>query len=364
MNIHPSLISIKNRQINTSFFVGKSLLGRLHEIEQIKSKNYSSFLVIADSVTVKLFGDKLTKSLYKLSKPVHVSIIPAGEKAKNLASLADYLKPFFNKGLTRKSVLVALGGGVVCDIGGFIASILLRGIESIYIPTTLLAQIDAGIGGKTGVDYWINKQSMYKNMIGTFHMPTIVVSDINVLTTLPKREITSGLGEIAKYWVGWGNPTVNQMLKIRNLLDTDNIINVISVCQEIKLEIVKKDPFELSGQRQKLNLGHTIGHGIESAAKGKISHGQAVAIGLVGAAKISTSMKLLKQKVADEIELTIRSLGLPVRATGVNPDNVLESMKIDKKGGTFVLINGIGKILSGMKVERKIFENVVKEVCL
>ena len=132
-------------------------------------------------------------SLENLGKPIVISIIPPGEKEKSLTSISRIIKPFFQQGFDKNACLISLGGGVVTDLGGFLASIMLRGISCIHIPTTLLGQIDAAIGGKTGVDFWVLKKSMFKNMIGTFHQPRLVISDIDTLATLPQKEIFNGL---------------------------------------------------------------------------------------------------------------------------------------------------------------------------
>src|SRR3989338_4159006 len=185
----------------TNYIIGSDILGNLHELEQIKQLDAHNFLLLTDSSVNKFYGEKTTQSLRKLGKPLVSSVIQPGEQAKSLNEIPKILQPFFSHGCNRSSVLIALGGGVITDLGGFIASILLRGIRLINIPTTLLAQIDASIGGKTGVDFWLDEKTMYKNMLGRIEQPRLVISDIDTLSSLPKREYISGLGEMIKYWV-------------------------------------------------------------------------------------------------------------------------------------------------------------------
>lgn len=188
-------------QLQTDCIVGTDLLANLHKIPAVGKKNFSAFLILTDKTVFNLYGKLVSDSLSKLNKKVIFSVIKTGEKQKNIRALPGMVKPFFDQGFDRNACLVALGGGVITDIGGFLASILLRGIELINIPTTLVGQIDAAIGGKNGVNF-LSKSCMYKNMIGTFKQPSLVISDVDTLTTLPKKEILTSLGEIVKYWIG------------------------------------------------------------------------------------------------------------------------------------------------------------------
>lgn len=351
---------------STECLIGSDLLGNLHTLSVLKTHSYDRFLLISDDTVYDRFGRIVRESLMKLGKPVTPSVIPEGEGSKRFETITSAVRPFFDQGITRRSCLVALGGGMITDLGGFIANILLRGIDCIYLPTTLLAQIDAAIGGKTGVDFWLDPHHMYKNMIGTIRQPTAVISDTDTLKTLPASEITNGLGEMVKYWIGWGRPTIEELMTVQSLIvETQNVAslqNIISACQDIKLDIVQQDTFETKGIRQQLNLGHTIGHAVESAAEGKFSHGQAVAIGCVAAAKISVAMSMLDQSVCDRIERTIASLGLPTKAGSIAVDGILDRMRLDKKGGMFVLIRDIGKLETEIKVDTADVRRVVTQI--
>jgi len=356
---------------STNYIIGSDLLDNLYRTIVIRKKAFSSFLVLSDGIVFNLYGQKIVRALQKLGKPIVISLIPVGEQSKNIALLPEIIKPYFQHNFDRKSCLIALGGGVVTDLGGFLASILLRGISFINIPTTLLGQVDAAIGGKSGVDFWFSKNQMYKNMIGVINQPSLVISDVETLKTLPEREILNGLGEIVKYWVGWSKPTLKQLLTIKtpekwlkDSFQVEEFAKTISICQRIKLNVVTKDPFEKSGERQKLNLGHTVGHALESAAKGELSHGEAVAIGLIAAAKISVLTKMLSNSTYKLIWETIKSLNLPVIIKGINREEVLKAMEYDKKGNTFVLIKDIGIINTGCQVPINIINQALKEIVL
>ncbi|MBM3283266.1 3-dehydroquinate synthase [Candidatus Gottesmanbacteria bacterium] len=376
----------------TDHIIGVDLLGNLDQIIQLRDYEFSRFLILSDAHVFKLYGQIVVKALKKLGKPITISTIAAGENSKKIERVKQIVKPYFHNGLDRSSCLVSLGGGVVTDLGGFIASILLRGIPNINIPTTLLGQVDAAIGGKTGVDYWFSKMKMCKNMIGTFNQPNLVISDIETLKTLPEDEILNGLGEIIKYWIGWGSPSLRQLklgantfLKSKKNSKSSKtpprwpasncvavsgtprmvkeLVKTISICQKIKIAIVQKDPFDQLGIRQKLNLGHTIGHALEGATNGMLSHGQAVAIGLAATARISLWKNLLKEKTYHLIINTIQEIGLPTNTSkeigSLLQANLFRTLRSDKKGGNFVLIKDIGKLKIGIPVEEEIINKIV-----
>ncbi len=353
---------------------GCDLLTTLDKIILTADINPGSFLILMDKTISDLYKDKIIKSLAKLGKPLTLSTIEAGEGQKDILKIPNIIKPFFSMAFDRKSCLISIGGGVVTDIGGFLSSILLRGISSIFIPTTLLAQIDAAIGGKNGVDLYIDNGKMLKNMLGTFKQPDLIISDILFLKTLPERELINGLGEMVKYWIGWGMPSLKQLIFIKNnaiktperwLKDSsqvEELMKTISICQKIKTDIVEKDPYERLNLRQKLNLGHTIGHAIEGTANGRLSHGEAVTVGLVATAKISVIKGLLKLNKYFIIRNTIQQLGLPVSVKNIDKNKVLESLKFDKKAGSFVLIRDFGDLAVNIVVEQNIINQALDEI--
>lgn len=357
-------LTIRKLPTVTSSIVGSHLLEKLHTIDEVARQNYSSFLLVMDRTVADLYGKSIRNSLRKTGKNVTVSLINDGEKMKSIKKLSSTVQPFFEEGFNRHALLVGVGGGVVTDITGFLGSILLRGIDTCFIPTTLLSQIDASIGGKNGINFCLKNGLTLKNMIGTFYQPKLIITDVEVLKSLPKREIKSGLGEMMKYSIGWKKLSFESLLQMKNLQHVPpvSLIEIISLCQEMKISIVAKDPFELNGLRDSLNLGHTIGHAIEGVAHGRISHGEAVAVGLAGIAKISEKMSILNPGKAHFIIDTIQKLGLPTTVKGINSDDVLTAMKLDKKGGTFVLIEDIGKIRSRQNVPPSILKDSVEEL--
>lgn len=355
---------IAQSEQTTAYFIGSALLGNLHKIKELKEQNISSFLLLSDTIIFNLYGKKVVSSLEKLGKKVTTSLILPGEKQKNFSAVYLLTEPFFKAGFDKNACLVALGGGVITDLGGFVASILLRGIPAIYLPTTLLGQIDAAIGGKTGVDIVQGENLMLKNMIGTITQPRLVISDLDTLGTLPRKEILNGLGELVKYWIGWGTPDQNQLSKVENGRDKTTLSDCIEECQKIKLNLVQQDPLDTKGIRQKLNLGHTIGHAIEAASGGKLSHGQAVSIGLVATAKISFLKGFLPEESYQKIVSQLKQLGLPTGIKNINKYKVNQALKLDKKAGTYVLIRDIGNLVTGINVEKELVNQVLEEVIL
>lgn len=365
MNIvSETFLSISPKTSRTCYLTGCGLLENLDKIKQLKRKNYDGFLVVSDETVFKLFGPMLSKSLDNLGKPVIVSLVKPGEQSKNIGNLTSILEPFFKKGFSRKYALISLGGGVVTDIGGFIASVLLRGLDSVHIPTTLLGQTDAAIGGKSGFDYPGDDNQMLKNMIGTFSQPEMVISDANLLKKLPEKEVKNGLGEMFKYYVVSGKPSVSELQKAGKIggINSDDLSEIISKSQQVKLDYVRQDPFDNLHIREKLNLGHTIGHGVEGASGGEISHGEAVSIGLAAAAKLSLWKGLLTEKTFDRILSDMKKIGLPDKARGLNLKSILSAMSMDKKGGTFVTIRNIGSVRAGTRIEEELIIKVLKEI--
>jgi 3-dehydroquinate synthase len=362
--------TIKTRHSDTfsKIINGIDLVCNLDKIQEIRALNSDHFLLLADRQVFKLFGKSVISSLKRTGVKITVSTFPAGERSKNLNRISAFAKPFLVNRLTRNSVIITLGGGVASDIGGFMASILLRGIKFINIPTTFLAQIDASIGGKTGVNFTLNKDSVIKNMIGTFHNPALVICDTDTLSTLPKTEILNGLGELLKYHIGWDKPkilTIKTCFRPRQKSINDKLLaEIINACQEVKLSCVEKDPFETKNLRIKLNFGHTVGHAIEGLSKGKLSHGECVALGILAALKISVMKKLITEFRAREIKNLIKSFGFTTSISDLSADNIIENMKHDKKHGKFVLIKDIGNLVTADNVSNREISQSLKEIII
>jgi 3-dehydroquinate synthase len=333
--------------------VGGGLLLRLGaECAQLKFDQRCA--VITDSNVARHFARAAMKSLIASGfAPVLISV-PAGEKSKRLAVVEKCYDQLAAHRLERKSFIVALGGGVVGDLAGFVAATYLRGVPFVQVPTTLLAQVDSSVGGKTGVNLRAGK-----NLVGAFYQPQLVLCDLAVLKTLPKREYISGLAEVIKYGIIYDAILFAQLERnLPKLLQRDaaTLATVIARCCEIKADVVGQDETE-SGLRAILNFGHTIGHAIEnSAGYGKYLHGEAIAIGQVAAARLSHKILALPSLDVERIKKLFVHAGLPVKIKldVVQRKTLFSAMKLDKKvsGGEvkFVLARKIGQVVWGQRV--------------
>jgi 3-dehydroquinate synthase len=300
----------------------------------------------------------------RLNKKFPIALIPDGERAKTLATVSRLLDRMVELKLTRQSTVIAFGGGVVGDVSGFVASIYMRGIPVVQIPTTLLAQVDSSIGGKTGVNHRAGK-----NLIGTFHQPRLVLSDPLVLRDLPEREFISGLYEALKYGV-IRDPALFEAFE-RNpgdflKRDPEAIETLVARCAEIKAEVVMSDEKE-SDLRRILNFGHTVGHGLESAARYQgIRHGEAVGYGMIAAARISHALDRLGRDDRGRIEGAIAALGRLPSLNRVNSKDVLGAIRHDKKirdGAIhFVLPRAIGRVEVTPDVPFEVVRSVVRGI--
>lgn len=301
--------------------------------------------VITNPLVGGLYGMALTDSLKASGlKPVVITI-PDGEEFKTLEVASRVFDGLIENRMERSSPIIALGGGVIGDLAGFVAATYLRGVPLIQAPTTLLSQVDSSVGGKTGVNH-----PKGKNLIGAFYQPRAVFIDPGVLNTLDPREARAGLAEVVKYGVirdgelfGFLEKSTSRLVK-----PTEELIFAIERSCRIKAEVVGADERE-SGPRAILNFGHTFGHAIEAlSGYGVYRHGEAVAIGMAMAARLSARLGLCKNDVPDRIESLLRALGLPVRAEGISPKSYIESMLLDKKVSAsrlrFILVHEIGTV--------------------
>ena len=346
-------VSVKLGIRSYTIKIGGGLLSRLGaECAQLKLGGRCA--VITDSNVARHFAQAALKSLAASGfEPVLITV-PAGEKSKCIAVVEKCHDQLAAHRLERKSFIVALGGGVVGDLAGFVAATYLRGIDFVQVPTTLLAQVDSSVGGKTGVNLRAGK-----NLVGAFYQPRLVLCDLDTLQTLPEREYVSGLAEVIKYGVIYDAKLFTRLENdLPGLLKREPKIlaGVIARCCEIKAEVVGQDETE-GGLRAILNFGHTIGHAIEnSSGYGKFLHGEAISIGQVAAARLSESMLGLSQGETGRIAALFRRAGLPVRIK-LNPvrrKKLFAAMQLDKKvsGGEikFVLAKKIGSVVWGQRV--------------
>jgi 3-dehydroquinate synthase len=258
-----------------------------------------------------------------------------GEAAKRLATVEDLCGRFARWGLRRDDAVVALGGGVVGDTAGFAAAVYHRGVGVVQVPTTLLAMVDAAVGGKTAVNL-----PEGKNLVGAFHQPLAVLADPAVLSTLPAREYRCGLGEVAKYAL-MGDDFVTANATALVARDPVTVAEVVHRCVGLKADVVEADETERTGRRAVLNLGHTLAHALETAGGHTLAHGEAVAVGLVFAVHLAAALGRVGRDEAERVERMVAALGLPTTApAGLDADELVTLMRRDKKSGgglTFVL---------------------------
>ncbi len=300
--------------------------------------------IITDSNVDPLYSAEIAEKLEPVSNGVMKYVIPAGEENKNLEEINKIYRFLIENKFDRKTVLLALGGGVVGDMCGFVAATYLRGVDFIQIPTTLLAQADSSIGGKTGVDF-----EGFKNMVGAFKMPVLVYMNLATLKSLPGVQYVSGFAEVMKsallkdeeFYV-W---LIDNSYEIRDR-DPEILAEMLYRCDDIKRMIVQKDPYE-KGDRALLNLGHTLGHAIEKYYDFNFLHGECVALGCVAAAFISWKKGLLQKEDYYEIRDMFVLFGLPISMDLANVEKIVELTRNDKKMSSgnirFILLKKIGK---------------------
>ena len=299
--------------------------------------------VVGDTNTLPLYGEPTADVLKGIFREVHLFAFPAGEEHKNLSSVESLYAFLLDRHFDRKDVILALGGGVVGDMAGFAAATYLRGIRVVQCPTTLLAQVDSSIGGKTGVDFM-----GYKNMIGAFHMPEFVYMNTGTLATLPEEQFSSGMGEVLKSAVLGDADFWKWLLANVGAIkdkDPDAVLTMVRRTAGIKEAIVLRDPKE-QGERALLNLGHTIGHAVEKYRDFSMPHGHCVAVGTAASGYISAGRGLLSRKELDEVIRAERLFDLPISAGTIDTEAVLSFTKSDKKMSAgrirFILFDRIG----------------------
>ncbi len=302
--------------------------------------------IVSDSRVAPLYVPRVAASLREAGLTVAEVQIPEGERHKNLAWLALTYDRLIEARIDRSSPVVAVGGGVVGDLAGFAAATILRGVPFVHVPTTLLAQVDASVGGKTGINHVAGK-----NLIGAFHQPRLVAIDVDTLKTLPPREYLAGLAEVVKYGAILDADLFARLeASVPALLrqDPDLLAEVIAISCRLKAMVVEKDETE-GGYRAILNFGHTLGHAIETLTEyRRLLHGEAVAIGMVCAARLSRRRGWLDEESAGRIERLLQALGLPTHVPDdLSVDPVALTIEADKKaaGGqiTFVCLEAIGR---------------------
>jgi len=350
-------------------YTGAHLLDRCGEL-LTANISLRQCVIVGDSNTAPLYGRQVADALGKRGIQSRLITIPAGESHKTIATVAWLWKKFMEAGIERGDAVIAMGGGVTGDLTGFAAATWLRGVKWISMPTTLLAMCDSGLGGKTGADL-----PEGKNLIGAFYPPALVIADTDCLYTLPVREMRCGLAESIKHAV-IADPELLQLLPhfdfcrteaeetlCGNLRGAAWLPHFVARSMAVKIRVICEDPFE-QGIRASLNLGHTIGHGIEKATNFQLQHGEAVAIGSVIEAQIAAEMQLAEAGLPQRLAALFASVGLPVTLpAGIDTDEVLDAITKDKKksGGIvrFALPAAIGKVLTGVAVDQELLRKKI-----
>ena len=317
-----------NTAVPYSVTVEKGALDRVGDIAAQIRKPGSKAMLISETNVYPLYGERVKASLEKAGFKVSSFIFPAGEGSKQISTVCDMYAALAENDFTRTDFIVTLGGGVAGDMGGFAAATYLRGINFIQVPTSLLAQVDASIGGKTGVDL-----SFGKNLVGAFHQPLAVVTDPEVLGTLPERYFRDGMGEVIKY----GCISDAELFKtLENGTALDDLEAVLIKCINCKKELVEEDTGD-TGRRMILNFGHTFGHALEKLHDFKVlSHGEAVGIGMVMACRAGEALGVTESGTAERVAKLLEQYGLPTSDSFTN-EQVIEATALDKKSDGDIL---------------------------
>lgn len=332
--------------------------------ETLKNLGYgqNKACIVTDTKVGSLYLQELEELLSSSFSSCTAFVFEEGENSKNTDTAGQLYQHLIEHLFDRKDVLIALGGGVTGDLTGFVAATYLRGIDFVQVPTSLLAQVDSSIGGKTGVDFL-----QYKNMVGAFYMPKLVYMNLSVLKTLPDRQLHSGMGEIIKHGCIKDSSYfsfIQENSENIRILDLETIEAMVYRSCEIKSSVVEADPLE-QGERALLNFGHTIGHAIEKLSDFSLYHGECVALGMVGAAYISYRKGTITQRQLTQLEQSLSCFGLPTRLTEFphTSEEVLAATKLDKKMESgkvkFILLNTIGEAYMTRELtEKQILEGI------
>lgn len=356
-------IHLKLKENSYSIVIGENVFQEMPRYLK-KLDLGKDLVVISHPVIERLHGRRLSAHLTKAGFTVKFFNVPEGEQSKSASCALQLIEKIASYDVNRKLVIVALGGGVIGDLAGFVAAIYKRGIPYIQVPTTLLAQIDSAIGGKTAIDL-----KHGKNLVGAFYQPKAVFADIQVLKTLSTRQIRNGLAEAIKYGV-IKDAVLFAFLEKNSgpLLKHDSKASslMIARCAQIKADVVSVDEKETKGLRTILNFGHTVGHAVEAAANFKYHHGESVALGMRVAARISVLKGLLRTQDEQRLNELIAKVGLPQRIEKIKLSKIMELMRHDKKfvagKNRFVLATKIGEVKVVANIPTKVILQSLKSI--
>ncbi len=342
--------------------IGSDILGQTGKM--LQASGLSNKAVIVTNPTVrKLYSARVQASLSASGIKELTLEVPDGEQYKSLESAGKLYQQLAESGAERSTMILALGGGVIGDLAGFVAATYMRGIPLVQLPTTLLAQCDSSIGGKTAVNH-----GNLKNEIGAFYQPKMTITDISVLQTLPQAELTGGLAEVIKYAVIWDEPFFTYLethLEEIEALNGDVLETIVARSAHVKAEIVSCDEKDM-GLRNILNFGHTVGHAVESVSNFQVTHGQAVSIGMVAAAKIAVALDIMPAIHSTRLIKILEKIGLNTTLPPAEVKDIMQKMRFDKKVThgkiRLVLPRSIGQVFITDDVDPGVVEKVLGEM--
>ncbi len=320
--------------------------------------------ILLDKNVERIYGSRIRKLVNTFAVKKHFLTLAASERIKSFKTVEHIFRKLHEEKFSRDTLLIAIGGGTIGDVAGFVASTYMRGIPLIHIPTTLLSAVDSSIGGKTGINF---KEA--KNLIGTFYQPSVVLIDTNFLKSLPAEELVSGFGEVIKYSYLTDGKLYSTLLSDNDLLiikDLDFLSKIIYESVKIKSAVVSRDEYEKSGLRKMLNLGHTFGHAFEINSNYIVSHGKAVLAGIVSALFLSFELRLISEKQLNymlELPLKFKS---SFRLNKISENEIFRLMNYDKKNKDgkikFVLIKDFGEILVDVSVPGNVVKKALRKM--
>jgi len=339
-------MEVRKIKVNTAkpyeIVIRKGLLSHVHEYI-LKLKSPCKAFIVTDNNVASFYLGIVKKSLTFGGFTVYDIVLPAGEATKSLKNLELLYDRMLSEGITRSDLIIALGGGVIGDLAGFCAATLLRGIDYVQIPTSLLSQVDSSVGGKVAVNI-----DRGKNLVGAFYQPIVVLIDPLCLKTLDERVLSDGMAEVIKYGCIYDESLFLKLVSISNNEEFfEESMSIIERCCDIKRRVVEEDEFD-TGKRMILNFGHTLGHAYEKMFNyEKLTHGEAVSIGMVEISKFGEKLGITKRGVSDKIERLLKRFNLPSNSEKPGIDAFIEALKLDKKGQgaklNIVLLEDIGR---------------------
>ena len=347
-------ITVKTKSKHYPVYIGDGILNHLPNLIS-KRKLPAQVFVVIDKKVEQIYGKTIREVVNSFASKKYFLVLTSNEKIKSFSAISEIFNKLFEQKFGKDTLIIAIGGGTIGDAAGFAASIYMRGVSLIHIPTTLLSAVDSSIGGKAGINF-----QQTKNLIGSFYQPDMVLIDTGFISSLPTKDLISGMGEVVKYSYLTDKKFYRKLLDNFELIlqkDSDFLSNIIYESIKIKSAIVSQDEKEQTGLRKILNFGHTFAHAYESNLSYKIDHGKAVVAGIVNALCLSLELKLIdnhQYKYMLELPMKFRSY---LNHKKVNPKAMIEAMKYDKKNRQgniqFVLIKNFGEILVDVQADNK-----------